>query len=161
MPGTLFRIDAIQVFITAEDHLPPHVHAVHAGEGWVARFRFSFLADVTGLYRFRREGRRPTLAVLDQVAEGIVSHLSACRESWWVTHGERHGVGLVNRRVETRGLEGGDGILARVVLKPGAASVRIVSAAYDPGRCKTTLVLDDGRVVALTAGRHIEEAEEW
>jgi hypothetical protein len=35
MPGTVFRIDAIQVFISAEDHLPPHVHAVHAGEGWV------------------------------------------------------------------------------------------------------------------------------
>ena len=57
MAGTLFWIDAIQVFIGAEDHPPPHVHAVHTEEGWVARFRFSFLSDVTGLYRFRRRGR--------------------------------------------------------------------------------------------------------
>jgi hypothetical protein len=32
MAGTLFWIDAIQVFIGAEDHPPPHVHAVHSGE---------------------------------------------------------------------------------------------------------------------------------
>ena len=32
MAGTLFWIDAIQVFIAAEDHPPPHVHAVHTGE---------------------------------------------------------------------------------------------------------------------------------
>ena len=43
MAGTLFWIDAIQVFIGAEDHPPPHVHTIHTGEGWVARFRFSFV----------------------------------------------------------------------------------------------------------------------
>jgi hypothetical protein len=32
MAGTLFWVDAIQVFIGAEDHPPPHVHAVHTGE---------------------------------------------------------------------------------------------------------------------------------
>jgi len=85
MAGTLFWIDAIQVFIGAEDHPPPHVHAVHSGEGWVARFRFSFLSDVTGLYRFRRRGHRPTSATLDRVAEAIMANLPACREKWWVT----------------------------------------------------------------------------
>ena len=161
MAGTLFWIDAIQVFIAAEDHPPPHVHAVHTGEGWVARFRFSFLSDVTGLYRFRRRGRRPTEATLDRVAEAIMAHLPACRESWWTTHGSRHEINLVNRRVETRRIEGGDGLLAKVALHPGKAAAGIVSAAYDPGNGKVGLTLDDGRMLALTAGRHIEEAKEW
>lgn len=68
----------------------------------MARFRFSFLSDVTGLYRFRRRGRRPTIATLDRVAEAIVANLPACRENWWVTQGGQHEIGLVNRRVETR-----------------------------------------------------------
>jgi hypothetical protein len=37
MVGTLFWVDAIQVFIGAEDHPPLHVHTIHTGEGWVAR----------------------------------------------------------------------------------------------------------------------------
>ena len=161
MAGTLFWVGAIQVFVAAEDHPPPHVHAVHSGEGWVARFRFSFLSDVTGLYRFRRRGRRPTLATLERVADAIMANLPACRQTWWATHGSRHGIGLVNRRVEPRGRTGGDGVVARVALKPGTAAIGIVSATYDPAGSRVTLTLGDGRVLQLTAGQHIEEAEEW
>ncbi len=147
MAGTLFSVDAIQVFIGAEDYLPPHVHAVHSGEGWVARFRFSFPSDVTGLYRFRRSGRRPTGATLDRLAETIMANLPACRESWWSTHGSRHEIGLVNRRVETRSIEGGDGFLAKVALKPSKAATRIVSADYDPGNDKIALTPNNGRTL--------------
>lgn len=161
MAGTLFWIGAIQVFIGAEDHAPPHVHAIHSGEGWAARFRFSFLSDVTGLYRFRRRGRRPTTATLDRVAETIMANLPACREGWWTTQGSRHEIGLVNKRVETKRIEGGDGLLARVALKPGKAGIAIVSGGYDPASGKVTLTLNDGRTLSLTAGRHLEEAEEW
>jgi len=161
MPVTLFWVDAVQVFIGAEDHPPPHVHAVHSGEGWVARFRFSFLSDVTGLYRFRRQGRRPTGATLERVAEAIMENLPACRENWWITHGTRHEVGLVNRRVEMRLVEGGDGFLAKVALKPSKIAVGIVSASYDPKRGKVALTLNDSRMLSLTAGQHIEEAVEW
>jgi len=161
MAGTLFWIDAIQVFIAAEDHPPPHVHAVHTGEGWVARFRFSYLSDVTGLHRFRRRGRRPTEATLERVAEAIMAHLPACRESWWTTHGSRHEINLVNRRVETRRIKDGDGVLAKVALQPSKAASSIVSATYDPSNGQVGLTLADGRTLALTAGWHIEEAEEW
>ena len=161
MAGTLFWIGAIQVFVAAEEHPPPHVHAVHSGEGWVARYRFSFLSDVTGLYRFRRRRRRPTPATLDQVAEVIMAELPACRTSWWATHGSRHGIGLVNRRVETRDAAGGEGFLAKVALRPGNVAVSIVSASYDPTSGKVALILDGGRALSLTAGRHIEEADEW
>ena len=161
MAWTLFWIDAIQVFVAAEDHPPPHVHAVHTGEDWVARFRFSFLSDVTGLYRFRRRGRKPTEATLDRVAEAIMARLPACRESWWATHGSRHEINLVNRRIETRPIEGGDRLLAKVALKLSKAAAGIVSTGYDPSNGKVGLTLEDGRTLALTAGQHIEEAEEW
>jgi len=48
-----------------------------------------------------------------------------------------------------------------VQLKPSRAAVCIVSVGYDPGSGKVALTLDDGRTLSLTAGRHIEEAEEW
>jgi hypothetical protein len=159
--GTLFWIDAVQVFIAAEDHPPPHVHAVHSGDGWVARFRFSFLSDVTGLYRFRRRGRKPTTATLDRVADAVMAHLPACRANWWATHGSRYEIGLVNRRVETRPIVGGDGFLAKVALQPGKTAIGIVSASYNPDSAKIALALDDGRTLSLTAGQHIEEAAEW
>lgn len=164
MAGTVFRIDAIQVFIGAEDHPPPHVHAEHSSEGWMARFRFSFLSDITGLYRFKRRGRRPTAAVLEGIAGEIMAKLPKCREEWWNTHGSRHGIALVNRRVETRpipAVPGRDGMRARVALKPAPAAVAITSAAYSPTDGKVTLALADGRRLRLTAGQHIEEAEEW
>lgn len=161
MAGTLFWVDAIQVSMGAEDHLPPHVHAFHSGEGWRARFRFSFLSDITGLYRFHRRGRRPTTATLDDVAAAIMKNLAACRAEWWATHGSRRGIGLVNQRVETRVAANADRVLAKVALMPGPAAVGIVSAIYNPGSGRVTLTLVDGRRLALTAGQHIEEAEEW
>ena len=139
------------------------LHAVDAdtGEGWVARFRFSFLSDVTGLYRFRRRGRKPTTATLDRVAQAIMANLPACRAAWWDTHGNQHEINMVNRRVETKRIEGGDGLLAKVALKPGRTAFAIVSAGYDSGNGTVALTLDDGRALTLTAGHHIEEAEEW
>lgn len=161
MAGTIFRHGAIQVFIAAEDHPPPHVHAHHASEGWTARFRFSFLSDITGLYRFRSRQLRPTVATLNAVADAIMEHLPACRREWWTTHGPRNGIGLVNRRLETRSIPDGDGLRAKVALKPAPRAVGIESAAYDPGSGKVTLSLTDGRTLCLTAGHHIEEAREW
>ena len=90
-----------------------------------------------------------------------MAQLPACRESWWRTHGNRHGIGLVNRRAETRDVEGGDGLLVKVALKPGKAAAGITLAGYDLDRGKVALTLDDGRTLSLKAGRHIEEAEEW
>ena len=84
-----------------------------------------------------------------------------CRAEWWKTHGGRHGIGLVNKRVETRAVPDGDRVLAKVALLPKRGAVGIAAAAYDPGQGKVSLVLADGQELSLTSGRHIEEAEEW
>ncbi len=101
------------------------------------------------------------MATLDRVAEAIEASLPACRESWWTTHGSRHEIGLVNRRVEMRGSAGDDGFRAKVALKPNKTAINIVSAGYEPASGKAALTLADGRTLLLTAGQHIEEAEEW
>ena len=99
--------------------------------------------------------------MLDEVAETIMTNLPACRESWWSTQGSRHEIGLVNRRVETQPIENRDGLLARVTLNPTSAATDIVTASYDPASGKVALILRGGRALSLTAGQHIEEAEEW
>jgi hypothetical protein len=99
--------------------------------------------------------------MLDRVAEAIEASLPACRENWWTTHGSRHEIGLVNRRVEVRDIIGGDGFRARVALKPSRTAVGIASARYDPISGTVALTLADGQTLSLTAGQHIEEAEEW
>lgn len=68
---------------------------------------------------------------------------------------------MVNRRVEMRDNADGDGFRAKVALKPSKTAVGIVSAGYEPASGKVALTLADGRTLLLTAGQHIEEAEEW
>jgi hypothetical protein len=92
------------------------------------------------------------MATLERVAKAIITNLPGCREGWWITHGSRHGVGLLNRRVETRAIVGGDRLLAKVALKPRAATASIVAAGYNTASEKVVLTLDDGGVLLLTVG---------
>ncbi|MGU3590445.1 hypothetical protein ACLBYF_15040 [Methylobacterium brachiatum] len=151
----------IKVFIAAEDHPPPHVHAHHPSEGWTARFRFSFLSDITGLYRFKRRQFRPTIGTLNDLADAIMQHLPACREEWWNTHGPQNGIGLINQRIETRAIPTGDKLIARVPLKPDRNMAGITAASYNSRNGKVSLSLSDGQKLLLTAGQHIDEAKEW
>ena len=159
MAGTLFSVGPVQVFIGAEDHPPPHVHAAHPGEGWRARFRFSFLSDIAGLYGLRKANKRPRAPVLTAVESEIIQALPQCRAAWWATHGPRHGVGLVNRRAEVVRVSGRD--FVRVALVPAWDALAITAATYDPATERVHMTLADRRHLFLDAGQHIEEAEEW
>jgi hypothetical protein len=157
--GTLFTIGAVQVFIAAEDHPPPHVHAWHPGERWRARFRFSYLSDVAGLYGVRTMNRRPRARTLTTIEDAVIDNLVLCRAAWWETHGLTGGLGLVNRRLEVRA--GVRGAQVRVASQSPANATAIRSADYDPRLQLVRLVLADERRLSLVAGEHIEEAEEW
>ena len=37
------------IYLFADDHCPPHVHARHRSEGWIARVQFSFVNNDVGL----------------------------------------------------------------------------------------------------------------
>jgi hypothetical protein len=89
----------------------------------------------------------------------VTKNLAQCRAAWWQTHGATGGLGLVNRSLEIR--PASVGLLVRVTSRATASAVAIASAAYDPVVEKVRVVLADGRQLELSAGSHIEEAEEW
>jgi hypothetical protein len=157
--GILFTLGAVRVFIAAEDHPPPHVHAWHPGESWLARFRFSYLSDIAGLYGVRTINRRPRARTLTMIEDAVIENLALCRAAWWQTHGAAVGLGLVNRRIELHPRAAGP--LARVASRPTTRATAIASATYDPAGQLVRLVLVDGQRLVLAAGQHIEEAEEW
>lgn len=159
MAGTLFTVGAVHVFIAAENHPPPHVHAGHPAEGWRARFRFSYLSDVAGLYGLRTMNRRPRARMLTTIEDAILDNPTLCRAEWWMTHGTSGGLGLVNRRLEMRAAP--QGAQVRVALRPTEKAMVIRSASYDPPLRMVRLVLADGQRLSLETGKHIEEAEEW
>ena len=37
------------VYVFADDHCPPHVHARHRGEEWIARVKFSYVCNAVKL----------------------------------------------------------------------------------------------------------------
>ena len=152
-------VGAVQVFIAAEDHPPPHVHVWHPGERWRARFRFSFLSEIAGLYGVRVVNRRPRARTLTMIEDAVIENLALCRAAWWSTHGTAGGIGLVNRRAEIRmGPHGPD---VRVSLHPPRNAVVITAAGYQPDAKIVHLLLENGQALSLAAGQHIEEAEQW
>lgn len=73
------------------------------------------------------------MATLDRVAEAIEASLPACRENWWTTHGSRHEIGLVNRRVEMRDSAGGDGFRRCSTVRSGWRRSRLSGASRTRG----------------------------
>lgn len=72
----------ISVFLR-DEHCPPHVHV--RGNGWDARFRFSFLDGDVELWDVDPERKRPPTAVLREIGEAIRQrhYLARARRIWW------------------------------------------------------------------------------
>ena len=45
----VFEATGAVIYVFADDHCPPHVHARHRGEGWVARVGFSYIDSAVEL----------------------------------------------------------------------------------------------------------------
>ena len=74
------------VYVLANDHCPPHVHAKHRGEEWIARVGFSYLNTNVKLLSIAPTKNIPGQRVINRLLEGT-SHaqLSSCRHHWWMT----------------------------------------------------------------------------
>ncbi|WP_017253795.1 DUF4160 domain-containing protein [Pseudomonas tolaasii] len=72
----------IAVFLR-DEHCPPHVHV--RGNGWDARFRFSFLDGRVELWDVDPERRRPPVAVLEGIRRALLQphYLARARRIWW------------------------------------------------------------------------------
>lgn len=73
------------IYVFADDHCPPHVHARHRGEGWVARVRFSYIGSAVELISIAPLKNVPLQRVVNGLLDDIQARLVDCRRSWWTT----------------------------------------------------------------------------
>ena len=73
------------IYVFTEDHCPPHVHARHRGEGWIARVRFSYLSSTVEFMSIAPTKNVPLQRVVNRLLDNIQDRLSDCRQSWWIT----------------------------------------------------------------------------
>jgi hypothetical protein len=73
------------IYVFADDHCPPHVHARHRGEGWVARVAFSYISSAVELLSLVPLRNVPLRRVVNRLLGDIQSQLAECRRRWWIT----------------------------------------------------------------------------
>jgi hypothetical protein len=71
------------VYVFADDHCPPHVHARHRGEEWVARVRFSYADGEVGLISIAPLKNMPFQRVVNALLVDVQDQLAQCRRTWW------------------------------------------------------------------------------
>ena len=60
------------IYVFADDHCPPHVHARHRGESWVARVRFSYVSSEVGLISIAPLKNVPLQRVVNELLDDSV-----------------------------------------------------------------------------------------
>ncbi len=73
------------IYVFSDDHCPPHVHARHSGEGWIARVGFSYLSRAVTLMSIAPLKNAPLQRTVNRLLADIETELPGCRRSWWVT----------------------------------------------------------------------------
>jgi hypothetical protein len=73
------------VYVFSDDHCPPHVHAQHRGDGWIARVEFSFVSSTLALLSIAPSRNYPLRRTVNRLLDDIEAELPACRRIWWTT----------------------------------------------------------------------------
>jgi hypothetical protein len=124
------------VYVFSNGHCPPHVHARHRGEEWIAKVRFSYLSSVVELWSIEPTRHVPRQRVINQLLDDVRAQLANCRQSWWATK-------------RTTCLENQWALLsAGGTLEPLSEHVpeakQIAEASYDAGAEQLRVVFYDG-----------------
>jgi hypothetical protein len=129
------------VYIFSDDHCPPHVHARHRGEGWIARIKFSFVTNVVQLISIAPLQNIPLQRVVSRLLDDIHARLDVCRRHWWNIS---RTTCLENQwMVPSR-----DGSL-RVLPLRAAGARQVAASAYDPDNRQLRITFRDGTVFDL------------
>ncbi len=72
------------IYVFTDDHCPPHVHARHRGEGWVARVRFSYVTNAVALISIAPLKNVPLQRVVNRLLDDIQTRLADCRRSYGI-----------------------------------------------------------------------------
>src|SRR5260370_21526144 len=123
------------IYVFADDHCPPHVHARHRGEGWVARVRFSYISSAVELISIAPLKNVPLQRVVNQLLDDVQGRLADCRRRWWTT---RRTTCLANQWAV---VEAGKTEL-RSERTPDAK--QIADASYDPATEQLHVTFRDG-----------------
>jgi len=125
---------AVHVF--SDDHCPPHVHARHRGDGWIARLRFSYVGSRVDLMSIVPLNTVPLRRTLNRLLADIQAELPACRRIWWETKRtacltNQWAVILTREKIECSS-------------RPVAGAKQIADATYDPGLERLHVIFQDG-----------------
>lgn len=124
------------IHVFAEDHCPPHVHARHRGEGWIARVGFSFVGDAVALVSLAPTRSIPLPRVVNRLLDEVRGRLADCRGMWWTTMRTT----CLDNRWAAVAASGAIVLLA----KRGAGAQQIVRATCDPATDRMLVVFRNG-----------------
>jgi hypothetical protein len=134
------------VYVFSDDHCPPHVHARHRGDGWVARVRFSFADSEVELLSIAPLKSVPLRRTVNGLLDEIETELPACRHDWWRI---RQTTCLANQWARE--------MSDRLELLPAPASEpdarQIAEAIYDPDREQLRVTFQDGATLDVRVSR--------
>lgn len=111
------------IHVFADDHCPPHVHARHRGEEWIARVGFSYASAAVALISIAPLRNVPSQRAVNRLLDDIAARLTDCRRAWWMI---RRTTCLENQWAVAR--EG------RIELRSGRTrdAKQVIEAGYDP-----------------------------
>lgn len=129
------------IYVFSNDHCPPHVHARHRGEGWIARVRFSYFSSTVELMSLSPIKSVPLQRVVNQLLDSIQDRLSDCRQSWWMTN---RTACLTNQWA----LLPADGKM-EMLSKQRPDSKQIADASYDPATERRRVTFRDRTITEV------------
>ena len=124
------------VYVFSDDHCPPHVHARHRGDGWIARVRFSFVISAVELLSVAPLRNSPLQRTVNRLLDDIEAELPACRRTWWAT---RQTTCLANQWAVVPA----PGTI-ELLPEPKANAKQIAEATYDPEQERLRVTFEDG-----------------
>ena len=123
------------VHVFSDDHCPPHVHARHRGDGWIARVRFSCLGSAVML-SIAPLRNAPLQRTVNLFLADIEAALPACRRSWWVT---KRTACLDNQWAIVRAPD-----MIEALPGPAPGAVQVAEATHDPEEERLQVAFRDG-----------------
>jgi hypothetical protein len=129
------------IYVFSDDHCPPHVHARHRGEGWIARVGFTYVDSAVALISIAPLNNAPRRRALNLLLDDIQARLADCRRAWWAT---RQTTCLANQWARE-----GEGTIQFLSERTSDAK-RIADATYDPDAEQLHVTFRDGTTLKVS-----------
>ena len=133
------------VHVFSDDHCPPHVHARHRAEGWVARVKFAYLGRSVELLSIAPVRNIPLRRAVNRLLDDIEGELAAGRRSWWAL---RQTVCLANQWAVFQASG-----LIELASETTKGAKQITEAVYRPEQDRLRATFRDGTTINVSTGQ--------